>query len=255
MQINRFVRWLAAGLMVLVAGGSVMADGATISGTVAYRERIMLPDTAVVSVQLLDVSLADAPAKVLGEAVASGKSPPYVYSISYDSSAIIAGHRYALSARITEGNTLLFISTSHHGVFGTEPDATDIVVQRVVGPPASDLPANGPVGNWLAEDIDGGGVIDNLQSRIDIAADGTVSGSGGCNRMGGQATIEGTNLSFGALVSTEMACAPAVMDQEGKFHDALGRVTSFRRDDARGKLILLDAAGEAIIILAQRDEP
>lgn len=255
MRIRRLVQWFAAGLVALVAGGSAVADGATISGTVLYRERIMLPETAVVTVQLLDVSLADAPAKVLGETVASGKSPPYAYSIDYDPDAIVPGRRYSVSARITEGDTLLFISTTHNGVFGDGPDATEILVQRVAEAPAAETAAEGPVGRWLAEDVDGGGVIDNLQSVIEIAADGQVGGTGGCNRIGGQAVIEGTSISFGSMFSTEMACAPAVMDQEGKFLDALGRVASFRRDEARGKLILLDAAGKEIITLAQHDGP
>src|SRR6516225_3433270 len=39
----------------------------TISGNVAYRERIALPENAVLIVQLQDVSFADAPAKVIAE--------------------------------------------------------------------------------------------------------------------------------------------------------------------------------------------
>ncbi|MHC6802504.1 YbaY family lipoprotein, partial [Vibrio antiquarius] len=41
---------------------SAEASMKTITGTVAYRERIALPPNAVVTVALEDVSLADAPA-------------------------------------------------------------------------------------------------------------------------------------------------------------------------------------------------
>ena len=44
---------------------SAEASMKTITGTVAYRERIALPPNAVVSVALEDVSLADAPAKAV----------------------------------------------------------------------------------------------------------------------------------------------------------------------------------------------
>lgn len=230
-----------------------MADGTVLSGTVSYRERIMLPDTAVVRVQLQDVSLADAPAKVLGSAVATGKSPPYSFVIPYDPDAILPGHRYSLSARITDGDQLLFASTSNNAVFGDGPDVTDILVQRVADAPAPSADAASPAGHWLAEDIDGAGVIDNLQTVLDLAADGTVSGTGGCNRIGGQAEIDGDKITFGQMISTMMACAPAAMDQEGKFLDALERVASYRLDAERGKLTLLDAAGKDIVVFARHD--
>lgn len=254
MDSKTVARWLAITTTILTFGaGAAMADGAVITGTVTYRERIMLPETAVVEVQLLDVSRADAAATVLGETIAEGASPPYRFSIAYDPDDIVAGHSYAVSARISDGEKLLFISTSRHAVFGDGPDATDIVVQSAGDAPAAVAqPTLGtPTGNWLAEDIDGGGVIDDLQSGLNIAADGAVSGTGGCNRIGGQAVIEGDKIAFGSMFSTNMACAPAAMDQEGKFLNALGRVTSFRLDEARGKLVLVDASGADIVTLAQ----
>ena len=247
------LRILAAlATIITLSAAPAMADGSVLSGTVFFRERIMLPDTAKVSVQLVDVSLADAPAKVLGEAIASGKSPPYAYAIPYDPDAIVLGHSYAVSARITEGDQLLFISTTRNSVFGSGPDATNILVERVAE--AISAASDGwPDGRWLAEDINGAGVIDNLQTVLELAPDGQVSGTGGCNRFGGKASIDGLALSFGDLFSTEMACAPAIMDQEGKFLAALRQVASYRLDNPRGKLILLDAAGNDIVVLARHD--
>jgi len=93
-------------------------------------------------------------------------------------------------------------------------------------------------------------VIDNLQSVLEISGDGAVSGSGGCNRLHGQATISGASLSFGAIASTRMACPPAVMDQESKFLSALQAVRSFRVDPQQRKLFLLDAAGQTVMRLS-----
>lgn len=90
----------------------------TIVGTVSYRERIALPNNAVVRVSLFDVSRADAPAKVLGtqEFSTMGKQVPFEYSIPYDSADIDARHRYSVSARIEVDGKLMFISDSHYGV-------------------------------------------------------------------------------------------------------------------------------------------
>ena len=48
-------------------------------------------------------------------------------------------------------------------------------------------------GTWLAEDIRGGGVIDNAQSTISFAPEGSATGSGACNRFRGPAKVEGTH--------------------------------------------------------------
>ncbi len=103
------------------------------------------------------------------------------------------------------------------------------------------------VGAWLAEDIDGAGVVDDLQTTLEIAEDGSVSGSGGCNRFHGGAKIEGDTILFGDLGSTMMACEGAAMNQEQKFHAALGAARTFRIDATQRKLFLTDQAGEVVV--------
>jgi putative lipoprotein len=108
-----------------------------------------------------------------------------------------------------------------------------------------------PAGRWLAEDIRGSGVIDYLQSVLEIAGDGGISGTGGCNRIMGKARIEGATITLGPLATTRMACSPAVMDQERKFLAALEAVRSWRIDTARHKLLLLGAGGETLVVLTR----
>ena len=98
---------------------------------------------------------------------------------------------------------------------------------------------------WLAEDIKGGGVIDNAQTTVSIAAGGKVAGSGGCNRLFGQATIAGDALTFGGIGTTRMACAPALMDQEQKFLGALAATRAFRFDGPYLKFY--DAGGTELV--------
>jgi heat shock protein HslJ len=83
---------------------------------------------------------------------------------------------------------------------------------------------------WLAEDIKGAATIDAARSTVAIAADGKVSGSGGCNLMFGRAKINGPSLTFEPLATTRKACAPAVMDQERKFLAALATTRTYRLD-------------------------
>jgi putative lipoprotein len=95
---------------------------------------------------------------------------------------------------------------------------------------------------WLAEDIDGKGVIDNAQSTLVFGTDGRVSGRAGCNQYGGSVTLNGASLIVDQVFSTKMACtAPALMDQETRFLEALQATRSYRMDGT--KLVLLDGAG------------
>lgn len=105
--------------------------------------------------------------------------------------------------------------------------------------------------NWLAEDINGGGVIDYAQTTLLIKADGSASGSGGCNRFMTSATIAGSKLTFKPAAGTRMMCAPAVMDQEQKFFSVLERTRSYTIEADTGKLFLHDEAGKIIARLAR----
>jgi putative lipoprotein len=98
-------------------------------------------------------------------------------------------------------------------------------------------------GTWVAEDIDGGGVIDGAQSTMVFGNDGRVSGRGGCNQYSGTVELEGPSIIVSQLISTKMACAPAQMDQETRFMSALQAARTYKmtEDD---KLVFSDATGK-----------
>jgi heat shock protein HslJ len=72
---------------------------------------------------------------------------------------------------------------------------------------------------------------------IAFGADGTVSGSAGCNTFSGTYTTDGASLTFGPLASTKMACAEPAMTVEGAYLTALAGVTGYTIG-ADGKLVL-----------------
>lgn len=112
--------------------------------------------------------------------------------------------------------------------------------------PAGVLPA-ALVGNWLVEDIEGRGVIDNAQTTIQFDPNGLVSGSTGVNRYSSQATVDGESLQLAdGPTTTRAAGPPALMDQEAKFLAALHKVAKVRVDD-NGLLHLYDAQGKPLL--------
>ncbi len=98
------------------------ADIVTITGAALYRERIALPPGAVTLVAAEDVSLADAPSKILAEQTITmdGKSVPVPFSLDVPRSALTAAHRTNLRVRIEDGSgKLLFITDTHNSITAT----------------------------------------------------------------------------------------------------------------------------------------
>ncbi|UPL47949.1 YbaY family lipoprotein [Hymenobacter sublimis] len=82
----------------------------SITGSVAYRERIALSPTAVVRVHLLDVSLQDVAATVIDSVTIrpNGRQVPLPFTLRYDTARIRPNYTYTVQARITDGGRLLF---------------------------------------------------------------------------------------------------------------------------------------------------
>ena len=56
--------------------------------------------------------------------------------------------------------------------------------------------------------------VEDADASLAFADDGTVSGSGGCNSLGGTYEVKGSEITFGAITSTLMACDDARNAQE-----------------------------------------
>ena len=135
----------ASGLVAVLALGLLLGacgskeEEASVTGTVIYRERIALPDDAVVTVQLQDISKMDVRAAVLSEQLikTGGKQVPIDYSLPYDAEAIDERFTYAVSARIEDGEgRLVFMSDTVIPVITRDNPTKDveILVVSVVSP-------------------------------------------------------------------------------------------------------------------------
>jgi uncharacterized lipoprotein YbaY len=106
-----------------------------VTGQVVAAEGSTLPEKNQVEVQVLDVSLADAPAtQVGGQIIADVKQFPIPFEASYDAGAIDPRYTYALNVRITdEQGNLLYINTQAYPVL-TRDNPTynvEVMVEKV----------------------------------------------------------------------------------------------------------------------------
>ncbi|MFM9842498.1 MAG: META domain-containing protein [Dongiaceae bacterium] len=110
----------------------------------------------------------------------------------------------------------------------------------------------GPV--WLAEQVAGAALPTEPQVTLQFGADGRAAGKGGCNQYSGPYRTTGNGISFGAMISTEMACDGDVMEREQAYLDLLGRVSSYEvRNNA--ELILYADDGTRIRLRRGGEQP
>lgn len=100
-------------------------------------------------------------------------------------------------------------------------------------------------GEWLVERVEDRPLVDRSFIAMRFGADGRVLGRAACNGWSAGYKAEGERIAFTAGAATLRACAPALGEQEGRFHRLLSQVTRYRFAED-GALVLESADGRAI---------
>jgi putative lipoprotein len=69
-----------------------------------------------------------------------------------------------------------------------------------------------------------------VDASLTFNPDGTLSGNGGCNGLGGDYKVKGDQITFGPIMSTLMACDEPRMSQEDAVHQVLMDTVSYEID-------------------------
>lgn len=85
--------------------------------------------------------------------------------------------------------------------------------------------------------------IENSTPSLQIADDGTVTGSTGCNTFTGTAQVADATVTFGPLATTRMMCAPEVAEVERAVLGALDGETTVSIDAAQMRLMNANGTG------------
>lgn len=80
-------------------------------------------------------------------------------------------------------------------------------------------PANAPVP-----------AVEGVEAGLTFNEDGTVTGTSGCNGLGGDYSVEGDQITFGDFVSTLMACEDPIMAQEEAAHRVMTDTATYTID-------------------------
>lgn len=83
------------------------------------------------------------------------------------------------------------------------------------------LTASGPANNPVP-------AVEGVEAGLTFNEDGTVTGTSGCNGLGGDYSVEGDQITFGEFVSTLMACDDPIMAQEEVAHRVMTDTATYQ---------------------------
>jgi len=107
-----------------------------------------------------------------------------------------------------------------------------------------------PGTSWRLVQVDGEEAVAGSGASLELGVDGSAGGATGCNSFNGAYEVDGRDLSFGPLASTQAACAdPALTAQEAAYLQALGTTSQFAVDG--DKMSLEDSDGGALAELTR----
>lgn len=99
---------------------------------------------------------------------------------------------------------------------------------------------------WVVQAIDGKAVVEGSRATLRFAPEAGVSGNASCNRFRAEFAASGDALTVSRAVTTRMACADALMQQEARFLGVLADVRRYAIA-ADGTLTLRTDAGATIV--------
>ncbi|AQS37211.1 hypothetical protein Sps_02051 [Shewanella psychrophila] len=129
-------KWLKLVLPLVMAAATLVGCATPnavveIQGEIWYKERIALPQDAVLTVQVKDVSLMDVPAVVMAEVERSDVTSPAPFHFLINRDQFEAGHTYAIGASIRLDDKLMFINTQAYNIDVGSPEPMSIMVDKV----------------------------------------------------------------------------------------------------------------------------
>jgi heat shock protein HslJ len=90
--------------------------------------------------------------------------------------------------------------------------------------------------------------VSDADAALTFGDDGTVTGSGGCNSLGGEYELNDSQITFSPITSTLMACDDARMAQENVVIQVLTNTAEFEIED--GTLTITNN-GLALVLSAE----
>jgi putative lipoprotein len=240
-----------------LAVSPAFAAKVSLAGQVTYRERIALPENALLRIELVDETLPNAPPRVAVQAPIGPGQVPLSFNLSFEDTMILPNHSYALIADIGADGGTLFRNAEPYPVNPLAQAEPILIVTNLVAATSTEEPSamsSEPASpqtpaiidaTWNATEINGAAPLPRSTTSLTIGSDMRAGGKGGCNSYFAQAQLDGESLHFGSVTSTMKGCTQGVNLQEKAYFDALAATAAWQVSG--DELTLFGVDGKALL--------
>ena len=239
-------------LAAMLATSPTLAAQVQLPGQVTYRERIALPDEAVLSIELIDLALPDRPRLSVSAPTGAGQVP-LGFTLTFEDSMILPQHDYAINAEISKGDIRFRNAEPYPVTPLAQTDPVLIVTSMVAQNNTASsetvaAPQDLPLLNitWEATVIGETPVPPGVDITLQIESDMRAGGNGGCNSFFSQATITEDSFAIGEVARTQRSCFYERNMLEQSYFNALKASVGWVIDG--DTLTLLDPAAKSTLI-------
>jgi putative lipoprotein len=129
LKIRSLITLAIAAVLLTLPAAALAQNISTVAGTINIRQRIALPNNAVVTVQLADISRQGAPAQVIAEQTftTNNAQPPLPFMLQYDKSRIVTNGIYIIQGNIKVNGQVRYTTTTPYRVI-TQGNPTNVAV-------------------------------------------------------------------------------------------------------------------------------
>jgi putative lipoprotein len=129
LKIRSLLTLAMAAVLLALPAAALAQNTSSVTGTANIRQRIALPNNAVVTMQLADVSRAGAPGQVIAEQTfsANGAQAPFPFTLQYDKARITTTGVYIVQGNIKVNGQLRYTTTAAYRVI-TQGNPTNVTV-------------------------------------------------------------------------------------------------------------------------------
>jgi putative lipoprotein len=129
LKIRSLISLAIAAVLLVLPAAALAQNTSSVTGTATIRQRIALPNNAVVTMQLADVSRQGAPAQVIAEQSfsANGAQAPFPFTLQYDKARITTNGVYIVQGNIKVNGQLRYTTTVAYRVI-TQGNPTNVAV-------------------------------------------------------------------------------------------------------------------------------
>ncbi len=90
--------------------------------------------------------------------------------------------------------------------------------------------------------------VPDVEASVTFGSDGKLNGNVGCNGFGGDYKVDGETITFGPIMSTLMACADPIMEQESTVFSVFTDTATFKID---GKILTITSADSTSAVVLE----